>query len=82
MLSAVPHKGIGYGALHQQQAFAMSLPKISFNYLGKLGAQSDNEESSTWQVSQEDAGQMVASENSNCLLLDIILGHGLQVSHD
>ena len=71
MLRAVPHKGIGYGALHQQQAFAMSLPKISFNYLGQLGAQSDNEESSNWQVSQEDAGQMVASENSNCLLLDI-----------
>ena len=71
MLSAVPHKGIGYGALHQQQAFAMSLPKISFNYLGQLGAQSDNEESSTWQISQEDAGDMVASENSNCLLLDI-----------
>jgi hypothetical protein len=50
MLSAVPHKGIGYGALHKQQAFAMSLPKIIFNYLGQLGAQSHDEESSNWQV--------------------------------
>ncbi len=71
MLSAVPHKGIGYGALHQQQAFAMSLPKISFNYLGQLGAQSDNEESSTWQISQEDAGQMIASDNTEHLLVNI-----------
>ncbi len=71
MLSAVPHKGIGYGALHQQQAFAMTLPKIIFNYLGQLGAQSDNEESSTWQVSQEDAGAMIASDNTDHLLVNI-----------
>ncbi len=71
MLSAIPNKGIGYGALHKQQAFAMSLPKISFNYLGQLGAQSDNEESSTWQISQEDAGQMIASDNTDHLLVNI-----------
>ena len=71
MLSAIPNKGIGYGALHQQQTFAMTLPKISFNYLGQLGAQSDNEESSTWQISQEDAGQMIASDNTEHLLVNI-----------
>ncbi len=71
MLSAIPNKGIGYGALHQQHAFAMKLPKISFNYLGQLGAQSDNEESSTWQISQEDAGQMIASDNTDHLLVNI-----------
>jgi non-ribosomal peptide synthase protein (TIGR01720 family) len=47
------------------------MPKIRFNYLGQLGAQSDNEESSTWQISQEDAGQMIASDNTDHLLVNI-----------
>ncbi|WP_167376273.1 non-ribosomal peptide synthetase [Xenorhabdus vietnamensis] len=67
MLRTVPNKGIGYSALHQAGYLTGDLPTISFNYLGQLGRASHQD----WSLTSDDCGTVIASENSNHLLLGI-----------
>ncbi|PHM51183.1 pyoverdine synthetase I [Xenorhabdus hominickii] len=68
MLRAVPHKGMGYGALQQAGKLAGDLPGISFNYLGQLGGEAGPQD---WSLTSDDCGVMIARENVSPLLLDI-----------
>ncbi|PHM65631.1 Amino acid adenylation [Xenorhabdus stockiae] len=67
MLRAVPNKGIGYGALRQAGALTGDLPAISFNYLGQLGGESEQD----WALTRDDTGNTSANENHSHLLLNI-----------
>ncbi|MCP9268403.1 amino acid adenylation domain-containing protein, partial [Xenorhabdus sp. XENO-1] len=71
MLRAVPNKGIGYGALHQAGDLAGELPAISFNYLGQLGGDAGQGRHQDWSLTDDDCGDVVASDNPSPLLLDI-----------
>ncbi|WP_422824395.1 non-ribosomal peptide synthase/polyketide synthase [Xenorhabdus bharatensis] len=67
MLRSVPNKGIGYGALRQTGTLSGDLPAISFNYLGQLGGESEQD----WALTRGDTGNTSADENHSHLLLNI-----------
>ncbi|WP_145956919.1 non-ribosomal peptide synthetase, partial [Xenorhabdus miraniensis] len=67
MLRAVPNKGIGYGTLRQTGYLTGDLPTISFNYLGQLGGETEQ----NWSLTSDDYGAVVADDNHSHLLLNI-----------
>ncbi len=60
-LSLIPNKGIGYGELVGYSG--ITLPKVSFNYLGQFNSASEATVS-TWEIVNESSGQFVSPENS------------------
>ncbi|WP_169924638.1 non-ribosomal peptide synthetase [Xenorhabdus mauleonii] len=58
MLRAVPNKGIGYGALRQAGYLSGDLPTISFNYLGQLSGENEQD----WSLTNDDCGNTTADE--------------------
>ncbi|NRD72647.1 amino acid adenylation domain-containing protein [Shewanella sp. VB17] len=71
MLRAMPHKGIGYGALRQAGKLTGPLPKVSFNYLGQLGGKREGENERDWSLVTGDAGVQIALDNEDDLALNI-----------
>ncbi|WP_235428074.1 non-ribosomal peptide synthetase [Xenorhabdus khoisanae] len=67
MLRAIPNKGIGYGALCQAGHLTDELPALSFNYLGKLSG----EDEQNWSLTNDDCGTVAADDNRSHLLLNI-----------
>ncbi|MEU7168290.1 amino acid adenylation domain-containing protein, partial [Streptomyces morookaense] len=55
-LRAVPDKGIGYGPL---VGYERELPRVCFNYLGRLDAEGDGD----WQVADEPSGVWMHEDN-------------------
>ncbi|MCG7495641.1 amino acid adenylation domain-containing protein [Vibrio sp. Of7-15] len=63
MLRKVPNKGLGYGAIKAAGHLSYSsLPSVTFNYLGQMGAQGTNGE---WGLSADACGRVVAKENGD-----------------
>jgi len=60
----VPHKGIGYGAIHGYD----KLPKVLFNYLGRIGGTMEN----SWQIRiREASGENMSPNNRYGNVVDI-----------
>jgi amino acid adenylation domain-containing protein/non-ribosomal peptide synthase protein (TIGR01720 family) len=73
-LRAIPHKGIGYGALRYSSDSTLketTLPPISFNYLGQFDTQQD-----AWQPTSESTVLSTDPSNTNPYLIDV---HGMVV---
>ncbi|MFJ1647076.1 amino acid adenylation domain-containing protein [Streptomyces sp. NPDC088258] len=60
-LRAIPAKGIGYGALYGYDAGR--LPRINFNYLGRLDHDEAPGPEARWRLTREDAGIAVDPAN-------------------
>ncbi len=60
-LRAIPAKGIGYGALYGYDAGR--LPRINFNYLGRLDHDEVPGQEARWRLTREDVGAAVAPAN-------------------
>ncbi len=73
MLRAIPHRGLGFGALSQQGAINSALPLISFNYLGQLdnGNTRQNGNNMDWQITADACGEVVSMANRHDCLLSI-----------
>lgn len=61
-LRKIPKKGLGYGALHGY--FDDRLPRINFNYLGRLDTAVSAQTAGRWRLTREPAGE--AMHPSNC----------------
>lgn len=67
-LRQIPAKGIGFGILHQQKHLSdITLPAISFNYLGQLATNCDE----PWTLSYKNTGEWMHSANAPGQLLSI-----------
>ncbi|MEV0617683.1 amino acid adenylation domain-containing protein [Nonomuraea sp. NPDC050404] len=67
MLRAIPAKGLGYGALHGYHDDR--LPRINFNYLGRLDAEQATADA--WRLTREPSGQAVHPANRDHNILTI-----------
>ncbi|PCK33222.1 non-ribosomal peptide synthetase [Pseudoalteromonas piscicida] len=65
-LRQIPNKGLGFGSA-QLQDTSLTLPNISFNYLGQMGGQSD----ALWQIDNQLQTETSSAQNSSNLILDI-----------
>ncbi|USD29530.1 amino acid adenylation domain-containing protein [Pseudoalteromonas sp. SCSIO 43201] len=71
MLRHIPDKGVGYGAFVQADKVSAIRPQVSFNYLGQLNQQQQNQD---WQLDDTHAGYVMTKANAqadNTLLLNI-----------
>jgi non-ribosomal peptide synthase protein (TIGR01720 family) len=69
-LREIPNKGIGYGILkYYQKEFSQPLPKIGFNYLGRLDAGISSEK--IFQYAEESSGEDSARENESYHFIDM-----------
>ena len=72
MLRQIPSKGIGFGALTQAGLLTgVTLPRMSFNYLGQFKSNHPRAEAKHWQITGEASGQAMAAENTDAMLLNI-----------
>lgn len=67
-LRQIPAKGVGFGILHQRNQLAdITLPAISFNYLGQLTLTSEK----PWTLSYKNTGEWIHSANASSQMLTI-----------
>ncbi|PTX61374.1 putative pyridoxal-dependent aspartate 1-decarboxylase [Kordia periserrulae] len=71
----IPNKGIGYGMLKYLRSDVQLdvTPSLLFNYLGEFGAASstENTETTTFNLSSDNIGRSVATENEESSLLNV-----------
>ncbi|MFD7898246.1 amino acid adenylation domain-containing protein [Streptomyces sp. NPDC059743] len=68
-LRAIPEKGIGYGALYGYDTD--QLPRINFNYLGRLDNDKVTGLEARWRITREDVGVAVHSANRDGNIMTI-----------
>ncbi|NSY32057.1 amino acid adenylation domain-containing protein [Pseudoalteromonas sp. JC28] len=79
-LRQIPNKGLGFGSA-QLQDTSLTLPSISFNYLGQMGGQSD----ALWQIDNQLQTETSSAQNGSDLILDInalVQGEQLRIKVD
>jgi tyrocidine synthetase-3 len=69
MLRSIPNKGIGFGAISQDDSTALN--SIGFNYLGQLDNNSAKDKEQLWQIVSEDVGAMIPAENKDDLVINM-----------
>ena len=69
VLRGIPAKGIGYGALHGYHDDR--LPRINFNYLGRLDAENAVAADGRWRLTREPFGQPEHAANYDTIIMRI-----------